>query len=214
MKRTGMILSAIAVSALLISSCRKQPLNDMTEEESRIYVTNYNDTADFTSYKTFSIVDSVAVISNREDAKKELTEYDVKLLNSLKTSLQGRGYTLVDKAAKPDLAVNVSRIDNTTTSIGYNPGYWAGYPGYWDSGYWGYPGFDYWFPSYYSVFRTREKSVVVDLLDLKNAAHADNKLNAIWNAMLRGTGVWNSDNIESMVKAVIDQSAYLKTTTN
>ncbi|MRG45894.1 DUF4136 domain-containing protein [Chitinophaga sp. SYP-B3965] len=214
MKRTGMILSAIAVSALLISSCRKEPLNDMTEEESRIYVTNYNDTADFTSYKTFSIVDSVAVISNREDAKKELTAYDVKLLNSLKTSLQGRGYTLVDKGAKPDLAVNVSRIDNTTTSIGYDPGYWAGYPGYWDSGYWGYPGFDYWFPSYYSVFRTREKSVVVDLLDLKNAPHADNKLNAIWNAMLRGTGVWNSDNIESMVKAVIDQSAYLKASNN
>jgi hypothetical protein len=214
MKRTGMILSAIAVSALLISSCRKEPLNDMTEEESRIYVTNYNDTADFTSYKTFSIVDSVAVISNRTDDKKELTEYDVKLLNSLKTSLQGRGYTLVDKAAKPDLAVNVSRIDNTTTSIGYDPGYWAGYPGYWDSGYWGYPGYDYWFPSYYSVFRTREKSVVVDLLDLKNAPHADNKLNAVWNAMLRGTGVWNSANIESMVKAVIDQSTYLKASNN
>lgn len=214
MKRTGMILSAIAVGALLFSSCRKEPLNDMTEEESRIYVTNYNDTADFTSYKTFSIVDSVAVISNRADAKKELTAYDAKLLNSLKTSLQGRGYTLVDKAAKPDLAVNVSRIDNTTTSIGYNPGYWTGFPGYWDSGYWGYPGFDYWFPSYYSVFRTREKSVVVDLVDLKNAPHADNKLNAIWNAMLRGTGVWNSDNIDSMVKAVFDQSAYLKASNN
>jgi hypothetical protein len=214
MKRTGMILSAIAIGALLFSSCRKEPLNDMTEEESRIYVTNYNDTADFTSYKTFSIVDSVAVISNRADAKKELTEYDAKLLNSLKTSLQGRGYTLVDKGAKPDLAVNVSRIDNTTTSIGYNPGYWTGFPGYWDSGYWGYPGFDYWFPSYYSVFRTREKSVVIDLVDLKNAPHADNKLNAIWNAMLRGTGVWNSSNIESMVKAVFDQSAYLKAGTN
>lgn len=212
MKKTGLMLSALAVAVVLISSCRKEPLNDMTADESRIYVTNYDEKADFTSFKTFSIVDSVAVISNREASKKELTQYDKQLLAQLKSQMQSRGYTLVDKAAKPDLAMNVSRIDVTSTSIGYNPGYWAGFPGYWDAGYWGYPGFNYWFPSYYSVFRYNEKSVAIDLVDLKNAKSGNNQLTAIWNAMLRGTGVWNGNNIDSMVKSIFDQSQYLKTT--
>ncbi|WP_298709169.1 DUF4136 domain-containing protein [Chitinophaga sp.] len=213
MKRTGlMMLSALAVTAVLFSSCRKEPLNDMTAEESRIYVTNYDEQADFTTFKTFSIVDSVAVISNREGSKKELTAYDQQLLAQLKSQMQGRGFTLVDKAAKPDIAMNVSRIDNTSTSIGYNPGYWSGWPGYWDAGYWGYPGWNYWFPSYYSVFRYNEKSVAIDLVDLKNAKEGSNQLTAIWNAMLRGTGVWNSNNLDAMVKALFDQSQYLKAT--
>lgn len=206
------MLSALAVTAVLFSSCRKEPLNDMTAEESRIYVTNYDEQADFTTFKTFSIVDSVAVISNREGSKKELTAYDQQLLAQLKSQMQGRGYTLVDKAAKPDIAMNVSRIDNTSTSIGYNPGYWSGWPGYWDAGYWGYPGWNYWFPSYYSVFRYNEKSVAIDLVDLKNAKEGSNQLTAIWNAMLRGTGVWNSNNLDAMVKALFDQSQYLKAT--
>lgn len=206
------MLSALAVTAVLFSSCRKEPLNDMTAEESRIYVTNYDEQADFTTFKTFSIVDSVAVISNREGSKKELTAYDQQLLAQLKSQMQGRGFTLVDKAAKPDIAMNVSRIDNTSTSIGYNPGYWSGWPGYWDAGYWGYPGWNYWFPSYYSVFRYNEKSVAIDLVDLKNAKEGSNQLTAIWNAMLRGTGVWNSNNLDAMVKALFDQSQYLKAT--
>lgn len=200
----------VAAGAMLVSSCRKDPLKDMTAEESRIYVTNYDEQADFSSYKTFSIVDSVAVLSNREGATKELTTYDQNLLAILKSSMQARGYTLVDKSAKPDLAMNVTRIDNTTTQVGYNPGYWAGWPGYWDTGYWGYPGWNYWFPSYYTVFRYNEKSVAVDLVDLKNAASHDNQLVAIWNAQLRGTGVWNGSNLEPMLKAVFDQSQYLK----
>ena len=201
----------VAAGAMLVSSCRKDPLKDMTAEESRIYVTNYDEQADFSSYKTFSIVDSVAVLSNREGATKELTTYDQNLLALLKSHMQERGYTLVDKSAKPDLAMNVTRIDNTTTQVGYNPGYWAGWPGYWDTGYWGYPGWNYWFPSYYTVFRYNEKSVAVDLVDLKNAASHDNQLVAVWNAQLRGTGVWNGDNLETMLKAVFFQSQYLKT---
>lgn len=213
MKRTGLLLSTIAIGALLISSCRKEPLNDMTEEESRIYVTNYDEEVDFTSYKTFSIVDSVAVISNRE-ATKELTDYDAKLLASIKTNLAAKGYTLVNRNAEPDLAVNVSRINTSSTSVGYYPGYWSGWAGYWDPGYWGYPGWGYYFPGYYSVFQYNEKSVAIDMLDLKAPPKEENKLTAIWNAMLRGTGVWNSANIDTMVQAVFDQSAYLKTSAN
>lgn len=205
-----MSTAAAVITTLFLSSCRKDPLKDMTDEESRIYVTNRDNDANFSSYNTFSIVDSVAVASNNETEKRALTDYDKQLIATVKASMQARGYTLVDKASKPDLAINLTRIDNTFNSIYYNPGYWTGWGGYWDPFYWGFPGYGYYFPSYYTVYY-KERAVSVDLVDLKNATDTkDKKLTAVWNAMFRGSGVWNINNIESMVKASFDQSPYLK----
>lgn len=211
-KRLILLMSTAAavITTLFLSSCRKDPLKDMTDEESRIYVTNRDNDANFSSYNTFSIVDSVAVASNNETEKRALTDYDKQLIATVKASMQARGYTLVDKASKPDLAINLTRIDNTFNSIYYNPGYWTGWGGYWDPFYWGFPGYGYYFPSYYTVYY-KERAVSVDLVDLKNATDTkDKKLTAVWNAMFRGSGVWNINNIESMVKASFDQSPYLK----
>jgi hypothetical protein len=114
----------------------------------------------------------------------------------------------VGKSAKPDLAVNLTRIDNTYRAIYYDPGYWSGIGGYYDPFYWGYPGYGYYWPSYYQVYQ-RERAVSIDLIDLKNPKH--NELVAIWNAMLRGSGVWDIANVDSMVTAVFAQSTYLTT---
>ncbi|PSL47763.1 uncharacterized protein DUF4136 [Chitinophaga niastensis] len=212
MKKTLFLFSAAAalVAMVSFSSCRKDPLKDMTNEESRIYITNHDNSANFTSYSTFSIVDSVVVLTNRSDsAKKALTDYDKKLIASVTASMQQRGYTLVNKAAKPDLGVNLTRIDNSFTNISWNPGWWGGI-GYWDPGYWGYPGGGWYWPSYYTVYQVNEKQVAVDLFDLKNPKN--NKLTAVWNALWRGSGVWNIDNIDTMVQASFAQSPYLSKT--
>jgi hypothetical protein len=209
-KRLLFLVSAAAALTTMLSlnSCRKDPLNDMTDEESQIYITNRDTTANFSSYATFSVVDSVAVASNGDTAKRALTDYDRQLIAAVKTSMQSRGYTLVDKAAKPDLAINLTRIDETYASTYYDPGYWAGWGGYWDPFYWGYPGLGYYWPSYYTVY-TRERAVSIDLLDLKHAS-ADKQVKVVWNAMFRGAGVWNSANISNMVNGAFSQSAYLK----
>ncbi|WP_247654966.1 MULTISPECIES: DUF4136 domain-containing protein [Chitinophaga] len=209
MKRTMYLLSAVAalVAMISISSCRKDPLKDMTDEESRIYITNHDSTVDFTSYSTFSIVDSVAVLSrNSDSAKKALTTYDQQLIASVTAAMKQRGYTLVDKSAKPDLGINLTRIDNSYTSIGWNPGWWGG-PGYWDAGWWGYPGGGWYWPSYYTVYQVNERQTAIDLFDLKNAKN--DKFNVIWNALWRGSGVWNTSNVDPMVQASFAQSAYL-----
>lgn len=209
MKRTMYLLSAVAtlVAMISISSCRKDPLKDMTDEESRIYITNRDSTVDFSSYSTFSIVDSVAVLSrNSDSAKKALTTYDKQLIASVTAAMKQRGYTLVDKSAKPDLGINLTRIDNSYTSIGWNPGWWGG-PGYWDAGWWGYPGGGWYWPSYYTVYQVNEKQTAIDLFDLKNAKN--DKFNVIWNSLWRGSGVWSTNNVDPMVQASFAQSAYL-----
>jgi hypothetical protein len=211
MKRVMLLMSAALGVVLSLSSCGKDPLKDMTEEESRIYVTNRADSVDFTSYKTFSIADSVAVATNSNTEERALTDYDKKLIADVTQSLQARGYTQVPKAAKPDLAVNLTRIDNTYSAVIYDPGYWSGIGGYFDPFYWGYPGYGYYWPSYYQVYQ-KERAVSIDIVDLKNPKN--NQLMAIWNAMLRGSGVWNISNVDSMVSAVFAQSTYLKANNN
>ena len=208
--RTMFFMGAIVAAAAILSlgSCRKDPLNDMTEEESQIYITNRDTTANFSSYTTFSIVDSVAVASNGDTARRALTDYDKQLIAAVKSAMQSRGYTLVDKAAKPNLAINLTRIDETFASTYYDPGYWSGWGGYWDPFYWGYPGLGYYWPSYYTVY-TRERAVSIDLLDLQHAA-ADKEVKVIWNAMFRGSGVWSTSYISNMVNGAFGQSTYLK----
>lgn len=211
MKRVMLVTCAFMGITMLFSSCGKDPLNDMTEEESRIYITNHADSTNFTSYQTFSIADSVVVASNTDNDERALTDYDKKLIANVSAALQARGYTLVSRAAKPDLAVNLTRIDNTYSSIYYNPGYWAGYGGYYDPFYWGYPGYGYFWPSYYQVYQN-ERAVSIDIVDLKNPVN--NNLVAVWNGMMRGSGVWNINNLDSMVNAVFAQSTYLKAAGN
>ncbi len=209
-RRLLLLMSAtVALTALLsLNSCRKDPLNDMTDEESRIYITNRDSTVNFGSYTSFSIVDSVAVASNGSTDKRALTDYDKQLIAAVKAAMQAKGYILVDKAAKPELAINLTRIDDTYSSSYYDPGYWSGWGGYYDPFYWGYPGYGYYFPSYYTVYY-KERAVSIDLVDLKNA-QSDKQINAIWNAMFRGSGVWDSNNVNNMVSAVFSQSPYLK----
>ncbi|CAL1519899.1 DUF4136 domain-containing protein [Chitinophaga sp. MM2321] len=209
MKKTLFLLSTAAavVAMMSFSGCRKDPLKDMSNEESRIYITNHDSSTNFSSYSTFSIVDSVAVLSSRSDsAKKALTDYDKKLIASVTASMQQRGYTLVNKAAKPDLGVNLTRIDNSFTNISWNPGWWGGV-GYWDPGYWGYPGGGWFWPSYYTVYQVNERQTAIDVFDLKNPK--DNKLTAVWNALWRGSGVWDINNVDTMVQTSFAQSPYL-----
>src|SRR3954447_24788395 len=106
------ILGLLAV----FTGCTKDPVGNLSEEETRIYITDHDSTASFSAYKTFSISDSVAVINDR-NVSKEITATDLAFINAVKAELQAKGYTLVDKSASPDLGVNVSRVYNTSTGV-------------------------------------------------------------------------------------------------
>jgi hypothetical protein len=204
----GAALSALVV---LLSGCTKDPLKDLTAEESRIYITNFDSTANFASFKTYSIVDSVAVIENNKLVDKAKATYDVQLLNAIKASMSERGYQLVDKAAKPDLGINVSRVSNTYSGVMSYPDYWGYYDSFYDPYYWGYSGYGYYPPVYsYGVYQISEGGLSVEMLDLKDASSNGNNIKPVWTALARGTGVFNSSNADTQVKAFFTQSPYLK----
>jgi hypothetical protein len=200
-------ISTLSIT-VLAGSCSKEPLNNLTQEESRIYITNHNDSVNFQSFKTFSIADSVAVIENGRLVEKATTNVDAAFIAAVKQQMQQRGYTLVGRTQSPDLGINVNRVYTTSTGIFSYNDYWGGYGGYWDPYYWGYPGYGYYVPSY-GVYQSTEGALSIDIIDLKDAA-TNQQLKGIWSGLIRGSGIFNPNTAGSQVKALFDQSAYLQ----
>jgi hypothetical protein len=208
MKSKNVLWVSVLAFAAMFTSCSKDPLANLTDEESRIYITNHDSTVNFSAFKTFAISDSVAVINDGKFSK-EATVTDAAFINAVKSEMQSVGYTLVSRNSNPDLAVNVNRIYNTSTGvISYN-NYYDRYGGYWDPFYYGYGGYGYYSPYSYATYSIREGAISVDLLNLKNAAAA-NRINVIWTGLIRGSGIFNASGAGEQIKMLFNQSSYLK----
>jgi hypothetical protein len=200
----------IVTTVGVLSSCTKDPLKNLSEDESRIYITNRDSTVNFSSYKTYSIADSVLVIDNGRVVGKQSNPWDAQMINALQNAMNARGYVRVNRTQNPDLGLNVSRIFNTSTNLVNLSDYWNSYGGYYDPYYWGYGGYDYYYPPVYGYYQSTEAAFSVDLLDLKDASSAQT-IKVIWNGLIRGEGIFNNSNVQSQAQALFDQSPYLKT---
>lgn len=200
----------MGIFMVFLAGCVKEPLRNLSEEEKRIYLTNKDSSVDFTSYTTFSIVDSVTVIDNGRIAGKQTTGWDLAIIDALIEQMNAKGYQLVDRAEDPDLGINVARIYNTYTGMMTYNDYWGGYGGYYDPYYWGYPGSSYYFPTYYGFYEVTEGAVSIDILDLKNTSQ-NNRIEGIWNGLIRGEGTFRTENAPSLISALFQQSPYLTT---
>ena len=199
----------LAGSSLIYTGCQKEVLDNLTTEESRIYITDHDSSVNFSNYKTYSISDSVAVIENGI-ATRELDNSGAAYIQAVKKYMTAAGFTLVGKNQNPDLGVNVNHIINTSTGVITYGDYWADYGGYWDPYYWGYPDYGYYVPYAYSVYQINEGAVSIDLLDLKNAS-SNNKIDVTWTGLIRGPAIFDETVADSQVKALFAQSPYLKT---
>lgn len=206
--KTFLLISA-AISVLGITSCTKNAADRLNDDESRIYITNHDETAAFTSYSTFSIADSVALIDNNQFAKRERTTFDAQLIAAFVTQMEQKGYRRVAANANPDLGITINRVYNDYSGLINYGDYWNYYGGYWDPYYWGYPGYSYYYPSFYGVYTITDGAIQADMVDLKNAA-SSNKLKVIWDGMIRGSGTFDQSKIDQNVAALFAQSGYLK----
>lgn len=190
--------------ALLWAGCRKEPLNHLNNDESRIYITQYDTTANFTTYKTFSVSDSVALLINGQNVGMELGPVETAFIQSLDSAMERAGYTLVSRESSPDLAINLTHI--STNYVGVT--YFSDYGDYWDPYYWGY-GYGYAFPYYYAAYQINEDALAFDMFDLKNAT-VNKQLKDIWSALIKGEDVFDTANVSSEIRILFAQSPYLK----
>lgn len=207
MKRTFAVITGLIFCSVLYTSCTKDPVSNLTDEESRIYITNHDSVVNFSNYNTYSISDSVAVIDN-SNSNHESNSVDQAYIAAVKKYMNNAGYTLVSKNEKPDLGVDITHIINTSTGVISYGDYWNNYGGYWDPYYWGYPDYSYYVPYGYSIYQVKEGALSIDILDLKNASE-NNNINIIWTGLIRSSGILNVNVADSQVKALFEQSSYL-----
>jgi hypothetical protein len=205
----GLVL-LMATTVAVLSSCTKDPLKNMTQDESRIYITNRDSTVNFNSYKTYSIADSVLVVDNGQVAGKQADSWDLQMISAIQSAMNARGYVKVNRTQNPDLGINLSRVYSTNTNLVDLSDYWNYYGDYYDPYYWGYGGYDYYYPPVYGYYQSTEAAFSIDMLDLKDASSAQT-IKVIWNGLIRGEGIFNNTNVQSQVQALFDQSPYLKT---
>jgi hypothetical protein len=190
----------VVSAGMLLSSCTKDPLADLSDIDSQVFITNMDKQVNFKQYKTFSVVDSVEVIRDNR-ASSALTSLDQDMLIRIVTNMEKLGYSYVAPNKTPDVGISLSRVTNTSVNVVAQPSY----------GYWGYGGgYGYGYPSYYQYYQTSESYWSMSMLDLKNPDTVNNKVKIIWNAQIRGGGLGNTDYVDQMVDAVFGQSTYLK----
>ena len=207
MRNNKLTSAALLACVVTLFSCTKEPLNNLTQEESRIYVTNADTTINFSAFKTYSISDSVVVLDNGQ-SYKDLQPSDQAYIDAVNKYMQERGYAKVPRSSNPDIGIDVNRIYNTSTGYYSYNDYWDYYGGYWDPYYWGYGGYGYYVPTFFGIYQVTEGAMSVDMLDLKNASEKG-KIEVIWNGLIRGEGIFNASIAEGSVKALFDQSTYL-----
>ncbi|AEI49940.1 DUF4136 domain-containing protein [Runella slithyformis] len=186
-------------AAALSWSCNPDALQDLTPEDSQVFITNYEKNTNFGNYATFSMADSVYVVQNGRSGVSTLG-LDYNVLRRVATNMTNRGYTRVGKEAKPDFGVNVLRISETQTGVVANINPW--------NNYWGFGG-GFYYPPIYSYYQTTERYWSIEIIDLKNAGTSD-RATVVWNAQIRGNGIFDDITVGSVIDAVFTQSAYLK----
>lgn len=206
MKKSWLVY--LLLLGFFLSNCTKDPLDNLTQEESRIYVTNYDTSVSFSNYKTFRIADSIAIILNNQLQTRERSTEATQFVDAVVSALQQRGYVRVNSGQSADLGVTISAITNTSTQLVSYRDYGNYYGGYWDPFYSDFPGYSYYAPTYYGIYETGETALAIDMVDLKNA-NSNNQLNVVWSGLIRGSGIF-SGNISSQVNALFNQSSYLE----
>ena len=192
----------LLVATLGLLSCSKDPISDLSNEESLVYITNHDKSANFSQYKTFSIVDSVLIVENSRTGTS-LDDIDKAIIERITTNMESLGYTYVRPDKKPDVGINVTWVTNTYLNV-YSQPISSYYGGYWGGGF-GYP-------SYYSYYETSESSWLISMLDFKNpkTSPTGKTFDVLWDAQIRGSGIGDLNLIDKMADSIFGQSGYLK----
>ena len=127
----------LAVFAVTLASCEKDPDMDKLDNNYLVY-TNYDKKADFKTFETYYLPDSILVIGDKENAEYWKDENAQEILSAYVANMNSRGYTRVEDREEADLGLQVSYVRSTYYFTDYGrPEWWWNYPGYWDAPYWG-----------------------------------------------------------------------------
>ena len=218
-KKANLIAAILLIPLIsLLTGC--YPNKTDYVEEFDMAGTLYDEEANFSSYTTFHVVDTVMHLTeDGEDDPNLSREHDEFILETVRQNLAARGYTELatpDENNKPDLEVFVQVMSQdfyTYYSYWYN--YWGYYPcwGWWYPGWGGpwYPGY-HWYPGYVSSYSTG--SLMVEMLDTNVPVDLSETPGFVWAGIINGLLTSNTANtrarLDKQLNQLFVQSPYIQ----
>ena len=218
MRHSKLLAAVLAFSvAGLLSGCYPDKIDYVDEYD--VAGTMYDKDADFSSFATFHVVDTVMHITeDGEDDPNLNRDYDDFILDLIRQNMTELGYDELenpDSLNRPDLEILVQAMSTDFyTYFSYWYDYWSWYPG-WD---WWYPGYP-WYPSYpwypgggyYSSYTTG--TLIMEMLDTEVAQQGDHP-GVVWMGLVDGLLTGNKSSararLEKQINQTFDQSPYLQ----
>lgn len=206
------IIPILFVAAMFVS-CEKEPDLDNVQDEVVTY-TQYDTNASFSSYSSFYIADSIAIIGNKEAGVMNST-MAANVINDVVAQLTSRGYTQVQDKDAADLGVQLSYVETRHVVDTGNPYWWTIFPGYWGPSYWG-PYYGHWNYPYSNRFAYYNGSLLCDLIDLTTDADTtrDQALPVIWQSysvgLISSSETVNLQNMLTGINQAFTQSPYIR----
>ncbi len=206
----AILLLTIGVS---LTACRENAINDLSPADTPVYITNYDRSVNFSQYRTFSLPDSVIIQANDSYAAVKNSISD-RFVTNVASALTAKGFQRVSQGQAADLGVAIIRVNNQYTGIASNPySYYSNYWGY--GGFGGLGGYNPYYPSYYT-YQVTDQYWEIQIVDLKNSppagSGAQQQLNVIYDATIRGTDITDTQAVDTAVTTIFNQSPYLQAT--
>lgn len=205
MKRL-LILLLTGLFAQFLVSCYPEGADKIQDYD--VAMTNYDKSADFGAFTTFSIADTIVYFSN-DNGVTLSHQFDQRIVDLVTANFEKRGYELVDTTENPSFVVTISAFANINYAY-YIDNWYNNWSWYW--GWWGGPFNPYysWYPV--SVYSYRTGSVAIDMIS--TAARADGKVNVVWtgiaDGLLQGSNSFILNRLDKQINQCFTQSPYLR----
>jgi hypothetical protein len=191
----------IMLLAILVYGCYPKSADSLNDTD--LVYTNYDDTFNFTSDKTYYLSPEVVYIDTTATPNVQVNQW---ITSEVKNQFAAIGWTEVEDSTQANMVVLTSVLTVDIQSVTYWPGYGGWYGGWW--GGWGYPGYGY--PGgYYPVYTSY--SIGSIFIDGFNASALDPSNDMmppiVWSAALNGVlGTQISSASQTRIRSLIDQA--------
>jgi hypothetical protein len=177
-----------AFAVMTLAGCVSRPsVDDLTANPA--VATRYDTHVDFGSFETFAVNPTISVLRDIGDAGTLSPDNAAALLQRIATNMSARGFRPVDLAERPSLGLQATVYIQINTTTATASGTWWGAPGYAGApSYWGYPGSSYFAPWSYPTNVYKSGTLIVECVDLRDAAGSFAALDASAAASLADAG--------------------------
>lgn len=207
----------ISVLALMVFACQKEPYPQDGDNDYLVYTSPAKD-ADFSSYTTFDIADSLLIIGQSAKPEYSQSQNALAIIQAFRTNMEKMGYIYTPSNPDADLGIQLTYMIKTERFVQYydDPYWWLDYPGYWSPGIWGdWYGFYYPRPMVYSY---STNALVADMVDLTAEQGSGKSLEIIWSVYIGGpagpSAAYDVQRMKAATDQAFAQSPYLNKTGN